>query len=194
MLGATSMPEHFPNLYDRDRWRRWGYPLLAVGLVALVTGAVFEGQKAADAANVWLLVAAAGLGLSISLWMRKRYSFVRLDEGELFFRYLTVSARVDLAEIRRARVAKLPAALQRRARTPSRMSDVDALVLRLRHPDTGRLRRLLTRRCVFGDELVIPLGNAAVLQREIESALSPHRQARGDEGRPASSRRRSRRR
>jgi hypothetical protein len=194
MLGATPMSQHFPNLYDRDRWRRWGYPLLAMGVVALVAGAVFEGQKASGAANVWLLLAAAGLGFSTSLWMRQRYSFVRLDEGQLFFRFLTVSVRIDLVEIRRARVAKLPAALQRRARTPRRMSDVDALVLRLRHPDAGRLRRLLTRRCVFGDELVIPLGNAAVLQREIESALSPRRQAADADTRPASSRRRSRRR
>jgi hypothetical protein len=194
MLGATPMPERFPNLYDRDRWRRWGLPLLVVGFVALVVGAFSEGKRSAGDLDIWLVAAAAGLGISISLWMRARFSFIRLDEGQLFFRYLTSSARVDLSEIRRTRVAKLSAALQRRATTPRRLSDVDALVIRLRQPDPGRLRRLLTRRCVFGDELVIPLANAAVLQRAIESALGPQRQVRGDDARPPSSRRRSRRR
>ena len=151
MLGATSMPDHFPNLYDRHRWRRWGYPLLAAGIVALVVGAIFQGQKNTGAANIWLVVAAAGLGLSISLWMREHYSFVRLDETQLFFRYLTTTARLDLVDIRRVRVAKLASALQGRARPPRGMADTEALVLRLRSADTGRLlRRVLCGRAGGG--------------------------------------------
>jgi hypothetical protein len=194
MLGAESMPERFPNLYDRDRWHHFGYPLLGLGVVAVVLGAVFDGQKNTGAANVWLLLAAVGLGLSMSLWMRQRYSYARLDGDHLFFRYLTVTARIDLSEVRRTRVAKLVAALQRRGRTRRSLSDADALIIRLRRADEGRLRRVLTRRCVFGDELVLPLGNAGVLQRQIEAAMQPHRQDRSDEIRPAPPRRRSRRR
>jgi hypothetical protein len=194
MLGAESMQEQFTNLYDRDRWRRYGYSLLAVGVVCLVVGAVFDSRKDAGAANVWLLFAAMTLGLAISLWMRQRYSYARLDGGQLFFRYLTVTVRIDLVEVRRVRVGKLAAAVRGRARTPSRLADVDALILDLRHPDTTRLRRLLTRRCVFEDELVIPLVGAAILQRELEATLSPRRHAEGAETRPSRSRRRGRRR
>ena len=194
MLGAEPMLDRFPNLYDRDRWRRLGYPMLGLGLVCVIVGAIFDGQKDTGAANVWLVAAALGLGLSVSLWMRQRYSYLRLEGDQLFFRYLTVSARLDLTEVRRARVAKLVAALQRRGRTPRSLSGADALVLRLRSPDTGRLRRLLSRRCVFGDELVIPLRDAVLLQRQIEAALAPQRRGPGDEDRPPAPRRRNRRR
>jgi hypothetical protein len=188
------MQEHFTNLYDRDRWRRYGFSLLAVGVVCLVLGAVFDSRKDQGEANVWLIAAAVTLGFAISLWMRQRYSFARLDGDQLFFRYLTVTVRIDLTEVRRARVGKLAAAVRGRARTPRRLADVDALILQLRHPDTTRLRRLLTRRCVFEDEVVIPLAGAAILQRELEAALSPRRHAEGEETHPSRSRRRNRRR
>jgi hypothetical protein len=190
------MQEHFTNLYDRDRWRRYGYSLLGVGVVCLVLGAVFDSRKDQGAANVWLLFAAITLGLAISLWMRQRYSYARLDAGQLFFRYLTVTVRIDLVEVRRARVAKLASAVQGRARTPSSLAGVDALVLQLRHPDIARLRRLLTRRCVFDEELVIPLAGAAILQRQIVAAISPRRHGEEAETRPNPnrSRRRNRRR
>ncbi|MGD1034517.1 MAG: hypothetical protein ABR977_08800 [Candidatus Dormibacteria bacterium] len=188
------MLDRFPNLYDRDRWRRYGYPMLALGVVCVVIGAIYNGRKDAGAVNFWLVAAALGFGLSVSLWMRQRYSYLRLEGDQLFFRYLTVSARVDLTEVRRARVAKLVAALQRRGRAPRSLSGADALVLRLRSPDSGRLRRLLSRRCVFGDELVIPLRDAVLLQRQIEAALAPQRRGSGDEDRPPAPRRRNRRR
>jgi hypothetical protein len=194
MLGAESMKEQFTNLYDRDRWRRYGYSLTAVGVVCVVVGAVFDSRKEAGAANVWLLFAAMTLGLAISLWMRQRYSYARLDGGQLVFRYLTVTVRIDLVEVRRARIAKLAPAVQGRARTPKGLAGVDALVLQLRHPDTARLRRMLTRRCVFDEELVIPLSGAAVLQRQIEAALPPQRRAEGPETRPNPNRSRRRNR
>ena len=188
------MQEHFANLYDRDRWRRYGYSLTGVGVVCVVIGAVFDSRMASGTANVWLLFAALTLGLAISLWMRQRFSFARFDGNQLLFRYLTVSVRIDLIEVRRARVGKLAAAVRGRARTPKSLADVDALILQLRNPDTTRLRRLLTRRCVFEDEVVIPLAGAAVLQRQIEAALSPHRHPEGAETHPNRSRRRNRRR
>ena len=194
MLGAEPMLDRFPNLYDRDRWRRYGFPMLGLGVVCVIVGAIYNGRQQAGAVNFWLVAAALGLGLSVSLWMRQRYSYLRLEGDQLFFRYLTVSARLDLSEVRRARVAKLVSALQRRGRTPRSLSGADALVLRLRSPDTGRLRRLLSRRCVFGDELVIPLRDAVVLQRQIEAALTPQRRGSGDEDRPPVPRRRNRRR
>jgi hypothetical protein len=190
------MQPRFMNLYDRDRWRRYGYSLTAVGVLCVVLAAIFESRKAVSAGQVWLISSALTLGLAVSLWMRQRFSYVRLDGGKLVFRYLTVTLRIDLVEVRRARIAKLAAAVQGRARTPKGLADVDALVLQLRRPDTARLRRMLTRRCVFDDELVIPLAGAAVLQRQIEAVVSPHRGAEGPETRPNPnrSRRRNRRR
>ena len=188
------MHEHFTNLYDRDRWRRYGYSLTAVGVLFVVLAAVFESRKQEGAGQVWLISAALTLAIAVTLWMRQRYSYARLDGEQLFFRYLTVTVRIDLVEVRRSRIAKLASAVQGRARTPKGLAGVDALVLQLRHPDTARLRRLLTRRCVFEEELVIPLAGAAVLQRQIEAALSPRRHVEGAESRPNRSRRRNRRR
>jgi hypothetical protein len=188
------MQEHFTNLYDRDRWRRYGYSLTAVGVVCVVVAAVFESRKDEAAGQVWLISAALTLAIAVTLWMRQRYSYARLDDGQLFFRYLTVTVRIDLVEVRRARIAKLAPAVRGRARTPKGLAGVDALVLQLRHPDTARLRRLLTRRCVFDEEVVIPLADAAVLQRQIEAALSPRRHTEDAESRPNRSRRRNRRR
>ncbi|MGD0448516.1 MAG: hypothetical protein ABSB36_07850 [Candidatus Dormibacteria bacterium] len=196
MLGAESMQQRFNNLYDRDRWRRYGYSLTAVGTLCVVLAAIFESRKDEAAGQVWLISAALTLGLAISLWMRQRYSYARFDGGQLVFRYLTVTVRIDLVEIRRSRIVKLAAAVQGRVRTPKSLAGADALVLQLRHPDTARLRRMLTRRCVFEEELVIPLAGAAVLHRQIEAALSPQRRAEGSESRPDPnrSRRRNRRR
>jgi hypothetical protein len=190
------MQHRFNNLYDRDRWRRYGYSLTAVGVSCVVLAAVFESRKNEGVGQVWLIFSALSLGFAISLWMRQRYSYARLDGGQLVFRYLTVTVRIDLVEVRRARIAKLASAVQGRVSTPKGLVGADALVLQLRHPDTARLRRLLTRRCVFEEELVIPLAGAAVLYRQIEAALPPQRRAEGPETRPNPnrSRRRNRRR
>ena len=190
------MHQRFNNLYDRDRWRRYGYSLTIVGVLCVVLAAVFESRKEEGVGQVWLISSALTLGLAISLWMRQRYSYARLDGGQLVFRYLTVTVRIDLVEVRRARIAKLASAVQGRARTPKGLAGVDALVLQLRNPDTARLRRMLTRRCVFDEELVIPLAGAAVLHRQIEAALPPQRRAEASETHPNPnrSRRRNRRR
>ena len=187
------MPERFPNLYDLDRWRRYGYPLLGLAVVGLVAGTILEVRHSPTPANDWLVLAAAGLGLASSLWLRQRYSFVRLEGEQLLFRVLTVSVRVDLAEVRRARVGRLAPLLERRARPPRRLAGSEALVLRLRQGDGVRLRRLLSRRCVFDDEVVVPLGNAAQLHRQIEAALAPQRRAQEQDGHASASRHRARR-
>jgi len=54
--------------------------------------------------------------------MRQRYSYARFDGGQLVFRYLTVTVRIDLVEIRRSRIVKLAAAVQGRVRTPKSLA------------------------------------------------------------------------
>ena len=56
---------------DRDRWRRYGYSLTAVGVLCVVLGAVVGSRKDEGAGQVWLVFAALTLGLAISLWMRR---------------------------------------------------------------------------------------------------------------------------
>lgn len=192
------MARRYPNLYDRDRWRRYGFALTVVAIIALAVGVALVAVQGKQPAGNWLLLGALALGLATSFWLRQRFSYVRLDGQQLFLRVLLVTQRIDLAEVRRARVARLGAALERRpggrpVRTPRRWRDADALVLRLRHPDDGRLRRMLGRRCVFEDEVVVPLGDAALLQREIEVAMAPLR-ATAESAPRAQSRRRGRRR
>jgi hypothetical protein len=58
-----------------------------------------------------------------------------------------------------------------------RWQDTEALLLRLRQPDDGRLRRILGRRCVFDDEVVLPLADPTALLHEIESATAPRGEA-----------------
>jgi hypothetical protein len=197
------MARRYPNLYDLDRWRRFGFGVLVVGLLSL-GGALlaFALSGSGPLASDLLLLAAAGIGLAISFWMRQRWSYAQVDGHHLVVRVLMMRARIDIEQLRRARVARLGAAVDRwqgrgsPARVPRRFQDRDALVLRLRDPDDGKLRRLLSRRCVFEDEVAVPFADAALLQREIEAALgSPHGgDAGAGEGEPRGARARTRRR
>ncbi|HYA00932.1 MAG TPA: hypothetical protein VEK76_11355 [Candidatus Binatia bacterium] len=194
------MPERHPNLYDRDRWRRYGYALAFAGIVLMGGGLAIDGfQRTTDQPGIlWVVLGTASVGLATSFWLRQRYSYVQLLDQQLEFRVLLVSQRIDLAEIRRARVGRLGSALEKLGggrqaiRTPSRWQDIEALILRLRQPDDGRLRRLLSRRCVFEDEVVVPVADAAGLQRGIEAALA--RTASHEPAVRSTSRRRGRRR
>jgi hypothetical protein len=178
MLAGT-MGQRYPNLYDADRWRRYGWALVVFAVATLGVGiwlSAAGGSTQAGAAN-WFLVGAASLGLAIVLWLRQRFSYLELQGDQLVCRVLLVSQRIALDEIRRVRVGPLGEALEKRGggrsvRPPRRWRNADALILRLRHPDDGRLRRLLSRRCVFEDEVVVPLGEAGSLQHEIEALLT----------------------
>jgi hypothetical protein len=196
---AGKMGQRYPNLYDADRWRRYGWALVVFAVAALGFGLWVSATagSARAAASDWFLVGAAALGLAIVLWLRQRFSYLQLQGDELLCRVLLVTQRIGLNEVRRARVGPIGEALERRGggrsvRPPRRWRNVDALVLRLRHPDDGRLRRLLSRRCVFEDEVVIPVRNPAGLQREIEAVLTAVSPPEGGPARSASRRRRRR--
>jgi hypothetical protein len=191
------MGRRYPNLYDRDRWRRYGFALVVIGIVTLGIGLFLDARDSPQPASGWVLAGTIAIGLATSFWLRQRYSYLRLEGDRLLFRVMLVSQRIDLSDVRRARVLRLGAALERgpgrrSVQPPRRWRETDALILRLRQPDDGRLRRLLSRRCVFEDEVVVPVGDAAELQREIEAALAPVRPA--EPRARAGSRRRGRRR
>ena len=169
------MGQRYPNLYELDRWRRYGYLLLVIGLIAVGVGGVISARSSGQAgAGDWLLVGALGIGLGLTFWLRQRSAYVQVEERQLILHVLMASQRLDLAEVRRARAARLGAVLERSGgrRAPRRLQDADAIVIRLRHPDASRFARLLSRRCILGDEVVIPTRNAVGLQREIESAIA----------------------
>jgi hypothetical protein len=180
------MHRRYQNLYALHTWRRYGNWLLVLALGILVVALVSELQKKNSGASTpWMLAAAVCLGLATSMWLRQRFSYVELQGDRLLFRvglYVPRSG-VALADIRRARVGRLLGAMDRperrryRPRGPvERWQDTEVLLLRLRQPDDGRLRRMLGRRCVFDDEVVLPLGDAAGLLKEIEAAMTPSRE------------------
>ncbi len=176
---AETMGQRYPNLYDADRWRRYGWALVVFAVATLGVGGWLSasGGRPQAAASNWFLVGAASLGLASVLWLRQRFSYLQLQGDQLVCRVLLVTQRIGLKDVRRARVGRLGDALEKRGgsrsvRPPRRWRNVEALILSLRHPDDGRLRRLLSRRCVFEDELVVPVRDAVGLQREIEAVLT----------------------
>jgi hypothetical protein len=194
------MSTRYQNLYVLDTWRRYGNLLLVVALGGFAATLILTLQKKSDNATPWLIAAAVSLGFASSMWLRQRYSYAQLQGDRLLIRVYATRCRVDLADIRRARVGRLLGAMDkpdRRRYLPRgaarRWQDTEALLLRLRQPDDGRLRRMLGRRCVFDDEVVLPLANATALLREIEAALTPPRDTAAGP-RPAAPRRSRRRR
>lgn len=193
---AETMGQRYPNLYDADRWRRYGWALVVFAVATLGVGlwlAAAGGSAQATSSN-WFLIGASALALATVLWLRQHFSYLQLQGDQLFCRVLLVSQRIGLHDVRRARVEAIGEKRggRRSARPPRRWRNVDALVIRLRHPDDGRLRRLLSRRCVFEDEVVIPVRDAAGLQREIQAALTAVSLPEGGATRSASRRRRRR--
>ncbi len=197
------MSRRYKNLYVLDTWRRYGNWLIVLALVGLTITLIYTLNKKADAGTPWLIVSAVCLGFSSSMWLRQRFSYVQLQGDRLLIRVYASSCRVELADIRRVRVGRLLGAMDkpdRRRYLPRgraaerRWHDREALLFRLRDPDNGRLRRVLGRRCVFDDEVVLPLADAGSLLREIETVISPRHDPVPTGPRPVGPRRNRRRR
>jgi hypothetical protein len=178
------MSTRYQNLYVLDTWRRYGNWLLVLALGGLAVTLILTVQKKSNAATPWLISAAVCLGFSSSMWLRQHFSYVQLQGDRLVIRVYMSRCRVDLTDIRRVRVGRLLGAMDkadRRRYMPRgrarRWQDTEALLLRLRQPDDGRLRRILGRRCVFDDEVVLPLADATALLHEIEAATAPRGEA-----------------
>lgn len=190
------MAQRHPILYELDRWRRYRWWLLWGATIATLTGIFVSIRfpQQLQTANTWLLVAACCWAFASSLWVRQRFSYVALDGDRLQVRMLGGRTTLEASAIRRVRVIRTAAAFERperrrfRPRPDRRWSQTETLVIRLKQAPPDRLRRLLGRRCVFDDEIVLPVDDAAGLGHELERLVAPA--AAPATARPAKKRRR----
>jgi len=192
------MAERHPIVYDLDRWRRFRnlllFPATICTLVAIFLTVLVP--RRSEGASPWLIVAVSLYSLATSFWLRQRYSYLSLDGEILGAHVLGGRTRLPVSGIRRIRVAKLIGQLDRGdrrrflPRPRRRWEDADALVIQVsEHEDMRPLRRVLGRRCVFDDEIIVPVGAAPRL-RDAVTALMHH----ADPDRAAAPRRARRRR
>jgi hypothetical protein len=185
-------------LYDVDRWRRFRLPLLLFAtacLLATLLQPLLQHGKSAGGTAPLSFLGAAFYGFAFNFWLRQRYSTLAVEGGDLVIRRTGMSQRIPLAEVRRARVARVSATAnkpERRRVLPrpvARWLDTEALTLRLDTPaeQLVKLRRLLGRQFLFENDLVVPVVDAEGLLREIEEAMP-----RPDPAPPAARRRRRR--
>jgi hypothetical protein len=196
------MPQRHPLLYDVERWRQWRFRLLGLAVVCLLPALLAGLQPARSnpaVTQVYGLAAAFLFALALMFWLRARSSYIQIDGDELVIRVaVSGKQRIPLAELRRARLAKLrsffdkPEMKRVRPRPYPKWADREALVLRIEGDavDLVRLRRLLGPRCVLGRDVVVPVVDGPGLLREIEALIAPPRAAPGGGG---TSRRRKRR-
>ncbi|HEY2703705.1 MAG TPA: hypothetical protein VGL20_08450 [Candidatus Dormibacteraeota bacterium] len=185
-------------LYDVDRWRRFRLPLLlfATGcLLATLLQPVFQHGKTQAGLAPLSFLGAAFYGFAFNFWLRQRFSTLSVEGDNLVIRRTGMSQRIPLAEVRRARVARVSATAnkpERRRVLPrpvARWLETEALTLRLDTPaeQLVKLRRLLGRQFLFESDLVVPVVDVEGLLREIEEAMP-----RPDAAPPAARRRRRR--
>jgi hypothetical protein len=185
-------------LYDVDRWRRFRLPLLLLAtgclLATMLEPLLQHGRGAAGTAPL-SFVGAAFYGFAFNFWLRQRFSTLAVEGEDLVIRRTGMSQRIPLAEVRRARVARVSATAnkpERRRVLPrpvARWLETEALTLRLDTPaeQLVKLRRLLGRQFLFENDLVVPVVDVEGLLREIEAAMP-----RPEPAPPAARRRRRR--
>jgi hypothetical protein len=200
------MPQRHPLLYDVERWRQWRFRLVGLAVLCLVP-AVLSGvrpsQSNAAITQLYGLIAAFLLALALMFYLRKRSSYIAVEGDELVVR-IAVSGRmrIPLAEVQRARMAKLrsvfdkPEMKRLRPRPYPKWQDREAMVLRIESEavDLVKLRRMLGARCVIGRDVMVPVVDGPALVREIDAVIAPARHPqRGEGGGSRGSRRRKRR-
>lgn len=185
-------------LYDVDRWRRFRLPLLLFAtacLLATLLQPLLQHGKGTGGTAPLSFLGAAFYGFAFNFWLRQRYSSLAVEGEDLVIRRTGMSQRIPLAEVRRARVARVSATAnkpERRRVLPrpvARWLETEALTLRLDTPaeQLVKLRRLLGRQFLFENDLVVPVVDVEGLLREIEAAMP-----RPDPAPPAARRRRRR--
>jgi hypothetical protein len=169
-------------LYDIDRWRRFRLPLLLLAtgflLATLLEPVLAHGKGGGGGGSTAPLsfAGAALYGFAFNFWLRQRFSTLAVEGDTLVVRRTGMSHRIPLTEVRRARVARISATVnkpERRRVLPrpvAKWLETEALTLRLDTPadQLVKLRRLLGKQFLFENDLVVPVADAEGLLREIE--------------------------
>jgi hypothetical protein len=167
-------------LYDVERWRRTRLPLVlfatACLLATVLVSALHRSQAQIAGTQPLSLLGAGFYGLLFNFWLRQRFSHVSVEGENLVVRRVGATMRLPLSELRRARVARVSATVnrpeRRRAlpRPAARWLEEEALTLRLTSEPSElvRLRRLLGRQFLFENDLVVPVVDPHGLLEEIQ--------------------------
>jgi hypothetical protein len=169
-------------LYDIDRWRRFRLPLLLLAtgflLATLLEPVLSHGKGGGGGGSTAPLsfAGAALYGFAFNFWLRQRFSTLAVEGDTLVVRRTGMSHRIPLTDVRRARVARISATVnkpERRRVLPrpvAKWLETEALTLRLDTPadQLVKLRRLLGKQFLFENDLVVPVADAEGLLREIE--------------------------
>ena len=168
-------------LYDVERWRRARTWLLLPGTVCALTAILVTVLKPASGGALgYTVVAVALYTVATSLWSRQRFSYMACEGDRLVVRTLGSVRRLGGADIDRVRVMRLSAVFNRPdrrgllPRPTDRWLATDAVAVRLRESaDTRGLARMLGRRCVVDDLLLVPVTDSAGLVAELVAAVVP---------------------
>ena len=167
-------------LYDVDRWRRYRLPLAVAGtaflLLTITVPALHGGASQLAGTQPVSLLGAAAYGFLLNFWLRQRFSHLAVEGESLVARRVGTTVRIPLAQVRRARIARVSATVNRPERRrllprpAAQWLETEALTLRLDVDETllGRLRRLLGRQYVFDSDLVAPVADPQGLLRDIQ--------------------------
>ena len=167
-------------LYDVERWRRFRLPLAVFGTVCLLATifipALTRNPNQLAGTQPVSLIGAACYGFLLNFWLRQRFSHLAVEGDTLVARRVGTTVRVPLQQVRRARIARVSATVNRPERRrvlprpAARWLEEPALTLRLtvEASQLVRLRRLLGRQYVFEDVLVAPVADPEWLLREIQ--------------------------
>lgn len=194
------MGERHPILYELNRWQRYRTLLLLSATVCVMTALflTFLKPNSTAASSQFLVFAAAFYALAASFWLRQRFSYVTFDGEALRLRLMALRQELPIEDVRRVKVSRVLAAYDRPdrrrwlPRPRDRWHEAEALVLRVTDARAQAFRRVLGRRGVFDDELIIPIAGASTVGAAMEAALR-RRGSPPPATRPGRSRKRRRR-
>ena len=185
MLATLAKAARHPILYDVERWRRYRTWLLLPAMVFALTSVLITVLRpTSGSAFGYAVVSAALLAIASSLWTRQRFTHLAREGDSLVIRSMAANRRLVAADIDRARVVRLSAVFNRpeRRRLLPRPTDrwlaTDAIVIKLHDGvDLRALRRVLGRRCVIDDLMVVPVVDPRGLLAELLEHVCPPRPA-----------------
>jgi hypothetical protein len=176
-----SMGARHPILYELRRWQRFRMLLLFSATIAILTSLFITLWRpaAAGAAGEFLVIATGLYSLAMSFWLRQRFSYASFDGERITVRMMFLRERLPVEDVRRLKVMRLLGAFEKperrryQPRPRHRWIDDDALVVRVAEERAQRVRRVLGRRAVFDDEVILPVADAAGLGADVQAALRP---------------------
>lgn len=181
-------PRH-PILYDLVRWRRYRL-WLAVLAVGCYAAAIALNQVQPQGA-LWNAVSLAGtlcISALVALWLRSRFSYLRVDGDSLIIRLMLVRLTLRADAVHSVQVTPMGrfAGRRRMTRSLQRWADVPAFIIRTREASgaAARLARSAGRRFVWNNDLVFPVQAAPALAERVRADVlgvdpaAPHRPKR----------------